>query len=537
MNKIFALIKASMTEDMNIFRVSTKKKNNFTKIVLPILIALLLMGVIYSYADTLIKQLKSVNMELVLLSIFIIVTSILTLVEGIYKSSNLLFNCKDDNLLLSLPISKRTVLFIRVFKFYVFELLYNSLFLLPAIIVYAIYMNPSISYYLLSLIGLLLFPIVPILFSCLIGTIIAFISSKFKGKNIVQTIITVLFLLGIMYFSYNFEGLILNIANNASSINDFITKIYYPAGVYIELIQQFSIIKLLEFIFLNLILFILTIFIIGKIYFKINSSTKSIKLNNTNIIYIIKTTSPIKALIKKEFSRFVNSTVFITNAGFGLVLHILACIFISIKFDSVANSLIQQMPTITLEHITSYMPVLLFGLICFSSFMTSITSSMISLEGKSINILKSLPIKPYKIVQSKVFAAILIMIPCILIGNIIIFIRFKFDLLSIFLILIATFLFPVISETIGIIINLKYPKMDAKNDTEVVKQSMSSSISVFIGIALLGITVLLLFKSMDFNMPNHTIMILFLSVYGVFYIGLSILLHKTCEKNFNNIMI
>lgn len=130
---------------------------------------------------------------------FVIITSALTLIEGIYKSGNLLFNCKDDNLLLSLPIKRGTVLFIRVFKFYVFELLYNSLFLLPAIIVYAINMNPGITY----------------------------------------------------------------IAKNASSINDFITRLYYPAGAYIELITNFSVLKLLEFIIVNLGLFIVTIILIG----------------------------------------------------------------------------------------------------------------------------------------------------------------------------------------------------------------------------------------------------------------------------------
>ena len=152
MKKMISLIKASMTEGMNLFRVNTKKKSPFTKIVLPILIALLLMGVMYSYSELIMEKLAPVNMQFVLLTIFIILTSVLIIVEGIYKSGNLLFNCKDDDLLLSLPIKKSTVLFIRVFKFYIFELLYNSIFLLPAMIVYARYTNPDILFYIVSLI-------------------------------------------------------------------------------------------------------------------------------------------------------------------------------------------------------------------------------------------------------------------------------------------------------------------------------------------------------------------------------------------------
>ena len=537
MKKFFSLIKASMTEGMNLFKVSTKNKNTFTKILLPLILTIVLMGAMYSYSELIMNELQSVNMEFVLLTLFIILTSIMTLIEGIYKSGNLLFNCKDDNLLLSLPIKRSTILFIRVFKFYVFELLYNSIFLLPAMIVYARYIKPDIMYYIVSFIGLLLFPIIPILVSCLVGTFITFVASKFKGKNLVQTLITVIFLLGIMYFSYNSENLVTNIAQNAASINDFITKLYYPAGAYIELVTKFNLLKLLEFIFVNLVVFIVSIILIGRVYFNINSSVKSIKTKKSRKKYKIKTSTPIKALIKKEFSRFINSTVFVTNAGFGLVLFVLGSILITVKFDSIADMLIKNELTIDLEYIKSCMPVILFGFICFTSFMTSITSSMISLEGKSFNILKSLPIKPYKIIKAKILTAILIMLPCILIGNIIVFIRFKFDLVSIILILLASILLPLIAETIGIIINLKYPRMDAKNDTEVVKQSMSSSISVFIGMAIIGITIFLLFKAVNANIPNNIIMIIFIIVYTIIYSWLTIFLHKTCDKSFDNISV
>ena len=537
MYKLISLIKASMTEDMNIFRINTKKNNKFTKVFLPIIIAIVLMICMTSYSEMFMEGLASFKMEFVLLTIFVMLTSILTLVEGIYKSGNLLFNSKDDNLLLSLPIKRSTVLFIRVFKFYVFELLYNSLFLLPAMFVYIKYTNPNITYYLVSFIGLLLFPIIPILLSCIIGLIISYFSSKFKGKNYAQTAITMIFLLGIMYLSFNMNTLISDIAKNASSINDIITKLYYPAGIYIELVTNYSFIKLLEFILVHLGLFIITIYIMGKIYFNINSNVKSIKIKKNNKEYLIKSNTPLKALIKKELNRFINSTVFITNAGFGLVLFVVGCILITIKFDSLSDMLIQNKINLDINYIKNYMPVIIFGLICFGSFMTSITSSMISLEGKSFNILKSLPIKPFTIIQSKVLTAIIIMIPFILIGDLIMFINFKIDILSIILLLIASIILPLISETIGIIVNLKYPRMDAKNDTEIVKQSMSSMISVLTGMILLGLSIFLIYKVIEANLNNHLILLGFISIYTIIYILLNIYLHKTCNESFNNIMV
>ena len=340
-----------------------------------------------------------------------------------------------------------------------------------------------------------------------------------------------------MYISYNSETIILNIAKNASSVNDLITKIYYPAGIYIELITKFSALKLIEFIIVHIVLFAIAVVLIGEIYFNINSNVKSIKLSKTNKHYVVKSSSQVISLIKKEFNRFISSTVFITNAGFGVILFILGCILLCIKFDDLANMLTSGEQTVTLDYIRNCIPILLFALICVSSFMTSITSSMISLEGKAFNILKSLPVKPYTIIKSKVLTAILIMIPCILIGDLIVFIRFKFDILCIILILIASILFPLLSETIGIIVNLKYPRMDAKNDTEVVKQSMSSTVSVFIGMTLSGITLFLLFVALNLNINNNIIILMFISAYLIIYEALYILLNKTCDKSFNNISI
>ena len=73
-------------------------------------------------------------------------------------------------------------------------------------------------------------------------------------------------------------------------------------------------------------------------------------------------------------------------------------------------------------------------------------------------------------------------------------IRFSFNILEIIMILIASIIIPLVAETIGILINLKYPKMDAENDSEVVKQSISSSIAVFIGMFLIGLTIFYLIK-------------------------------------------
>ena len=141
------------------------------------------------------------------------------------------------------------------------------------------------------------------------------------------------------------------------------------------------------------------------------------------------------------------------------------------------------------------------------SLMTSITSSMISLEGKSLNITKSLPVESKKIILAKVLASNTISIPIILLCDIIIFIAFKVNIIDILFIGIASVVIPTFSALLGITINLKHPKLDASSDTEIVKQSTSSFIAVLSGTCLGMITVGITIAS---GMTNLTILLVLL---------------------------
>ncbi len=537
MKKIMSLLKACLTDNMNLFRIKNKNQSETSKKILPILVALLFLFSIWSYANMIMEPLVEIHQEVVLLTLFILFSVILTIVEGIYKSGNLLFNCKDDDLLLSLPIKKSTVLFIRVFKFYVFEVLYNGLFLLPAMLVYIRYVSVNITFYIVSLLALLILPIIPIIISCIAGGIISLLSSKFKKKNLTQIIFTTILLVGIMYLSFNLQGLISQIAQNATNINDIITKLYYPAGMYIKLITEFNIIDLTIYILIHIALFTTAIFALSKIYFKTNSKMKIAKSGVKTKGYTIKTRKPMVALIKKELNRFATSPVFVINAGFGLVLYVIACILAVIRFDSLVSSFAEQGIAISTDGIKAYIPVILFGLICFASFMSSITSSMISLEGKSFNTLKSLPVKPFTIIISKVLTAVLIMIPFILIGDLIIFIRFNFNIIEVLMILIASIVLPIVAETIGIIINLKYPKMDAETDTEVVKQSMSTMIAVLLGMILTGLCIFGIVQAAMLGMPTDLVILLGIVINSIICLGLLTYLNKNGEKDFKKINV
>ncbi len=298
--------------------------------------------------------------------------------------------------------------------------------------------------------------------------------------------------------------------------------------------------SLLVFIIVNIGLFILSIYILSKFYFKINSRMKKVITNKKIDVsdLEIKSRTQTKSLIKKELNTFFKIPVFIINSGFALVLFLIGVFIIVFKFDTIIPFLTSKGSGLGLSKdiVMNNISIIIFILICITSYMTSITNSVISLEGKNIKILKSFPIKEKTILMSKIYSCLVITTPVLLIGNIILFIKFRINVIDMILLLIQSILIPLVSHFIGLIVNLKYPKLNWENPAEVVKQSASSFISVMIGMVLLIITV-----GIIVNLIGNINTSLLLSIITIIYIIIDFLLYlyliKKGVKDFNNLCI
>ena len=229
MKKILSLLKASLSQDMNMFQYNTvKNSNKLKKVLFPIFIFGIVSVSIGAYAYMLAEPLHKVNLTYVMLSMFLTLVTILTFMSGIYKSQGILFDAKDSDLLFSLPIKRSSILFLRIFKLIIFQYIYNLMFLLPAFVVYIIFEKPGPVFYLVSILMTVLIPLIPTVISSLIGYLVKIISSKFKAKKIIQTILSIIVFLIVYIISLRINDFVANIATQATSINDMLTKIYYP---------------------------------------------------------------------------------------------------------------------------------------------------------------------------------------------------------------------------------------------------------------------------------------------------------------------
>ena len=491
MRKTFSLIRAALSEGMNIFvyRVRSEKNRHF----LPLILALVIFGTLFASANVMTMDLKEDGKQYIILAVFVLMTAILTIMEGIYKSGGLLFNCRDNDMLLAMPIKRSTIAFLRIFKFYVFELIYNSVFLGPAILAYAINTDINTSFILVAAVMLLLLPVIPVAISCVLGALNTAFAARFKRSAVVEVIISLL-LLGVVMTGV----FLLNWGNGLSAtaiegIGEKVIKFYYPAAAFVNLAANFNLGQLILFIVINLAVFAALVAVIGKYYYKIITRVNVVKRTNKEKPLKLVKRGQTRAMVKKELTRYFNTPVLVTNTAVGLVIFLIATVVVCLKFNDIAAFLGESEFPLSGEELKAYAPSVTFALIAFTGLMTFITTTMFSLEGRAFNLLKTLPISGKKVIFTKVLASLFLIVPVMLLGTLVLAIRFQFGIIELLLLLIAVALIPLVTETVGILIDLKYARFDAESDAETVKQSPGVMASSFLGLISVVVTVSLTF--------------------------------------------
>lgn len=494
MSKLFSLLRATMSGGIQLFNYRGKTERS--RRLMPIVLALLIGIMMFFSAMAVTSELKESGGEVAILSIYTIVTAIIIITEGVYKSGDLLFRPRDNDALLAMPIKKSTIVLVRMIKFYVFELIYCLIFLLPSIVAYAVNVEVGALYYFVAITMLLLTPVIPIAVSCVVGLITTGISAKFKYKSFWQVALSFVALLVFVAMviglntTSNFDG------QSMMTFNDKVTKFYYPAAAFSELATEFNLGQYLMFVGINLAVTIVTVFLVSKFYFRIITRISMVKrIENTNLNYRFKKHNQTSAMVGKELNKYFNTPVLIMNTALGLVLFLVAVGALCFNFDDIVITLTSSMEDfpITIEEMRSFLPSVTFALVAFASLMTFITTTMISLEGKAFNLLKSMPISGKKVIMTKVLAAMLLIVPVTALGSVVLFARFQFNILEAVLILIGAVAMPLVTELIGILVNLKYARFDAESDAVVVKQSAGVMVATFLGLGMVLLTISLTF--------------------------------------------
>lgn len=413
-------------------------------------------------------------------AIMSLISVVLGIFGDVFNTYAMLYRAKDNDLLLSMPIPPAKLLSSRLIGTYVMALLYQSLVLIPAILVYFI---DKAELTVLSVIFTVLLEFVLPLFitvlTCILGFVIAFITSKVKSKTFV-TVISALALIFVYYFCYFRLNAILNsVVQNAGKISKDVKTYFYPFYA-LGLAFCGEVLPFLAVTAAIAVLFGITCFILSKTYISIATSNRTSK----KTVYRenkLKSSSVKSTLVKKEFKRFFTSPAYILNAGLGLVILLILAIVAVIKREELYDAVI--MVTYFFPKAKSLIPAALAAAMCLVLSMNALTAPSISLEGKSIWILKSCPVNVKDIIYAKqiphlVLNGAISLIDAVIVGTVL-----KLEIYNIILVAVYCIIFIEFTGIVGLIFNLKNPILEWTNETIPIKQSMSVLYAILIGFA------------------------------------------------------
>ena len=203
------------------------------------------------------------------------------------------------------------------------------------------------------------------------------------------------------------------------------------------------------------------------------------------------------------------------------------CLLLTLPIGSIDGFSLSASPMFYLQYVIYYLPFIL----AFISISACPTHCTLSFEGKNFWILKSLPINGADLINGKIMSYIKLIIPFILVHVIIVFLNImSFSELNFIPVLV---LIPIIyvffSAVVGVLLDLKFPMFDWTSEEAVVKQKITTPISMVVNMLSVGVPVgLLIF------FPSHRWIILISST--VLLVIIAILLHKILIIKVNNLL-
>ena len=427
--------------------------------------------------------------------------SLLAFVFTFFKTNGYLFAFKEYDMLMSLPFETKTIAAVKFLYMYVVTLPWYLSISISMMIGYGIFAKPNAVVYLVWILLTLVIPVIPMLAASFIGFLIAKISSGFKQKNIIQTVLTFVFVILCFSLQYIIEALVKNdntkeILENVSGSIEDMGRIYLPIQWFSDGVRDLNVLAMVLLILVTAAVFEVIFGIVAKYYRRINSALKSHAASKTYKMSSQKKHSVVNAIAYKEFKRLMGSQVYMVNGAMGEVLAvILGVVALFINFEKMMQVVLKGAP-IPVESLFPAIPLIVYFLIG----MVATTACSPSLEGKNYWILQSLPIEKKVIYQGKMLFNLYLTVPFAVFTTICFSISARVPFVNAIIYLVEVITLCCFSTAWGCVCGMKHMRLDWENEIEVVKQGTAVMLYLFPNMFVsMGMVVLVVALGMRMN--------------------------------------
>lgn len=407
------------------------------------------------------------------LSLAAALTLAICLFGSTFTAQSELYQPKDTEFLLSMPLRPSAIFASRLLLLIFLNVVYGSAVALPAFVVYCLCDFTVWGALLFAFFFILIF-FVALAISCLLGWLIALVSSRIKRKNLVSLVFSLGFL--VLYFAaissmeVLMEEMDANIAGFTAAAAPFLA-IFTPVsagilGTDILMPILFTVISLAAIALVAVIL--------------IRSYITILTANRGGVQYVyrekkVKAGSPLLAMIRKELYRFVSCPAYMLNAGLGLVLAPAMAIFMLTAREDLL--LFTSDPELAI--IAPLIPAIIAAASVFLSSTTTISAPAVSLEAKNLWLLQSMPLPARTVLLAKTYMHILVSAPFLLLFSILAAIALAPSPLDFLTLLLLPQAASIFCAFFGTTVGFLLPKFNWTNEAAAVKSGACVAITMF----------------------------------------------------------
>jgi len=390
-------------------------------------------------------------------------------VTCIFQAQATVFNAKDNMILLPMPIRPFDILAARILSMLIPEYLFESLVTVPAIAVWIAGGYSSVFGIVLSIIGFILLPMLAMSVATALAWILSLVTSRMRHRTAATVVVSMLFMLLLLYFSSNMQHYMTGLVEKGNDLAESINRsiIFAPAYHFGLAASEASLAHFMIFAASALIPFLFIMWMLSRGLFKILTTNRGVK----KTVYISKDLKGSKtgtALLKRELQHFSSNPMIIMNTCMGPLLSLIIAVLLVVKAE-----VLEKMLGVYGEMLGGFnMQTVAVILLLFCVTTCAASGALISIEGKCLWILRSIPASGRSVLKAKINLHLLLCGVPIFIASAVAAIGTGSDAVSLLTLLITPVIFVVFIAYAGLSLNLLKPRFDWINDIQPLKQGM-----------------------------------------------------------------
>jgi len=436
-------------------------------------VAVVFCGLFGALFNSLVEPLHLMQLDWLYFALMAIIVIMFCFLGSVFITEHEMYEAKDNELLMSMPLKNRDILLSRVFVILFLNYIYELLIAGPAFVIYFVKRGMTVGQIIVFVVVFLTLPLFVLALTCAIAWVVAHVMNRVRKKNIIVLVLSIGFF-AVYFYGVNYiQEYILILIQNGRSIAQAIEQGLFPIYHLSIAIEQVNIFSLLIYLVCALMPFVFVMWLLSKNFIQMATSQPKSK----KIKYVekpMKQNAMIKSLLIREIRHFTSNAMVMLNGAMGIIMTIIGSGALVI-YASTLQEIVIMLPFVK-ENIVPILCLMGVGV----GSLNIITASLISLEGNRLWIIKNLPIREIDILNTKLLLHLIMCIPANLIFSIIASIIMKLNIVDSLLVIIAPNLFTVFIALLGLLMNLWKPKFDWVNETVCVKQSMPVMLTMFI---------------------------------------------------------